>query len=59
MIKMVVFKNRPCSLPSVRYGYESDLIIAQILVYAFFCGLVMVIILNNLYVPSVEVRVGL
>jgi hypothetical protein len=38
------------------YDYEGDLVIAQILGHAFLQGLVMIIIMRNLYVPNARVR---
>jgi hypothetical protein len=38
------------------YGYDDDLVITQILDHAFFQGSVTVIIMRNLYVPSVKVK---
>jgi hypothetical protein len=53
------FFFKPCILSNVEYNYENDSIITQIPIYAFFCGLVMIMIIKILYVPNVEVKVGL
>jgi hypothetical protein len=44
---------------SVEYDYESDPVITQMLIYAFVCGSITIIIIRNLYVLSAKAKVGL
>jgi hypothetical protein len=53
---VVAQKTNLCILLGVMYDYEGDLVIKQRPGHAFFQGLVMVIIMRNLYVPGARVR---
>jgi hypothetical protein len=43
----------------VEYDYESDPVITQMLICAFMCGSITIIIIRNLYVLSAEAKVSL